>query len=119
MPSSTQRTSIFVGPVFEQPLRIIYKGASLILQGVFAIFQGVVTILKGILMILAGIFLNASLFFASHYIPFFYTVFGIVIILGSSFSAVRSQSRLNRLEPCLTQHNNGSSLTLHLLEDSL
>jgi hypothetical protein len=82
MPSSAQRTSISIGPVSEQPLRIIYEGTSLISQGVFTTSQGIVTILKGVLTIFARILLNASLFFTSHYISFFYNIFGIVFILG-------------------------------------
>jgi hypothetical protein len=82
MPSSTQKTFISIGPVSEQPFGIIYEGTSLISQRVFITFQSVVTILKGVFTIFAGILLNTGLFFASHYISFFYNIFGIVFILG-------------------------------------
>lgn len=59
---------------------MIYEGAFLILQGIFTVIQGAGTILKGVGTFFAGILLNAGLFFASHYISFFYNIFWIVFI---------------------------------------
>lgn len=87
MPSSNQST---IGPVSEQPFRIIYEGIHSISEGIRAIshgalVQGVLTIFGGVLTVLAGILLNACLFSASHYISFIYNIVSFVYNTVSFF----------------------------------
>jgi hypothetical protein len=62
-----------VGPISENPFRIIWEGAFSTLEGIFTIGQGVFTVIKGLLTIFAGILSNIIVGFVTVCIKF--TVF--------------------------------------------